>query len=63
MDEKKDINASRKIKNKRNRLNLRIDDSELETLNNICFEENASASQVIRTALKVYNAIRKNKNV
>lgn len=58
MEDKK--NEQRK-KSKRNRLNLRIDDDELETLNAICFEDEESLSQVVRKAIKQYVTLRKNR--
>lgn len=47
---------------KSNKLNLRIADEELEMLNNMSFEENESVSQVVRKAIRTYNALRRNKN-
>ena len=46
---------------KNNRLNVRISDDDLETINSISFEDDESVAQVIRKAIKVYDAIRKNK--
>ena len=46
---------------KRNRLNLRIADDELETLNLISYEDEESISQIIRKAIKMYDTLRKNK--
>ena len=43
------------------KLNLRITDNELEVLNMISFEDDEPISQVVRKAIKVYDAIRKNK--
>ena len=52
-----------RTKEKRNyKLNLRITDAELETLNSISFEDDEPVSQVVRKAIKVYNTLRKNKN-
>jgi hypothetical protein len=51
-----------KKRNKRNRINLRIDDDEFETLNSISFEDEESISQVVRKAIKQYVTLRKNRN-
>lgn len=61
MGEKK-TSSEQKKKNKRNRLNLRIDDDELALLNTIMFEDDLPVSQVVRKAIKVYGSIRRNKN-
>ena len=51
-------NMSRKPKP--NKLQLRITDDELETLNTISFEDDESVSQVVRKAIRVYNTYRNN---
>lgn len=50
-------------KNKRNKLNLRIDDDDLETLNSISIEDDESISQIVRKAIKQYNILRKNRKI
>ena len=50
-----------KKKSKRNRLNLRIDDDEMETLNSISFEDEESISQIVRKAIKQYVMLRNNR--
>ena len=50
-------------KNKRNKINLRIDDDELHLLNSISFEDDESISQIIRKAIKQYSALRKNRKM
>ena len=60
MAEKKNNDELRK-KSKRNRLNLRIDDDELETLNLISFEDEESVSQIVRKAIKQYVTLRNNR--
>ena len=60
---KERIDENSRKKEKRNyKLNLRITDAELETLNSISFEDDEPVSQVVRKAIKVYNTLRKNKN-
>lgn len=61
MGEKNREIAEQKKKSKRNRLNLRIDDDELEMLNSIVFEDDIPISQAVRKAIKVYDSIRRNK--
>ena len=56
--EKKD-SIEHKKRSKRNRLNLRIDDDEFETLNLISYEDDENISQVVRKAIKQYAALRK----
>ena len=56
---KEKIFEEQKKKNKRNRINLRIDDDEFETLNSISFEDEESISQVVRKAIKQYITLRK----
>ena len=48
-------------RSKRNRINLRIDEEEFETLNAISFEDEESISQVVRKAIKQYVTLRKNR--
>lgn len=60
MNEKQ--NETTKKKSKRNRLNLRIDDNEMETLNSISFEDEESISQIVRKAIKQYVTLRNNRN-
>ena len=60
MNEKQ--NETTKKKSKRNRLNLRIDDDEMETLNSISFEDEESISQIVRKAIKQYVTLRNNRN-
>ena len=50
-----------KKKSKRNRLNLRIDDDELETLNSISYEDEETISQIVRMAIKQYVTLRNNR--
>ena len=59
----KNIDQEGKKKNKRNRLNLRISDDEFEMLNIISFEDEETVSQIVRKAIKQYNAIRKNRKI
>ena len=59
MKEKK--NDEQKKRSKRNRINLRIDDEELETLNVISFEDEESISQIVRKAIKQYVTLRDNR--
>ena len=56
---KEKVFEEQKKKNKRNRINLRIDDDEFETLNSISFEDEESISQVVRKAIKQYITLRK----
>ena len=58
--EKKD-SFEQKKRNKRNRLNLRIDDDEYETLNLISYEDDENISQIVRKAIKQYAALRKSR--
>lgn len=60
MGEKKETNEQKK-RSKRNRLNLRIDDDEFETLNLISYEDDETISQIVRKAIKQYVTIRKNR--
>lgn len=60
-DKKKKESLEQKKKSKRNRLNLRIDDDEFETLNLISYEDDESVSQIVRKAIKQYAALRKNR--
>ena len=55
-------NADRK-KSKRNKINLRIDDDELQVLNSISYEDDESKSQIIRKAIKQYDTLRKNRKM
>ena len=59
--EKKNETLEQKKRSKRNRLNLRIDDDEFETLNLISYEDEETISQIVRKAIKQYAAIRKNR--
>ena len=59
-DKTKD-SIEQKKRNKRNRLNLRIDDEEFETLNLISYEDEETVSQIVRKAIKQYAALRKNR--
>jgi hypothetical protein len=54
-------NADQKKRSKRNRLNLRIDDHEFETLSSISYEDDETISQIVRKAIKQYVALRKNR--
>ena len=47
---------------KSNKLNLRVNDEELEILHTISFEDDEPISQVVRKAIKQYNMLRRNKN-
>lgn len=58
--EEKNVTEQKK-RNKRNRLNLRIDDDEYETLNLISYEDEESISQIVRKAIKQYVTLRKNR--
>jgi predicted HicB family RNase H-like nuclease len=60
-DKKKTITENPKKRSKRNKLNLRIDDEDLETLNMISFEDDESISQIVRKAIRQYNTLRKNR--
>jgi hypothetical protein len=53
--------AEQKKRNKRNRLNLRIDDDEFDTLNLISYEDDETVSQIVRKAIKQYAALRKSR--
>lgn len=53
--------VNQKNRNKRNKLNLRIDDKELEILNAISFEDDESISQIVRKAIRQYDTLRKNR--
>lgn len=55
-------NTDRK-KSKRNKINLRIDDDELQVLNSISYEDDESISQIIRKAIKQYDTLRKNRKM
>ena len=48
---------------KSNKLNLRIADDELEMLNTMSFEDDESVSQIVRKAIRTYNALRHNKEM
>ena len=61
MTEKKKDSFEQKKRNKRNRLNLRIDDDEFETLNLISYEDDENISQIVRKAIKQYAALRKSR--
>ena len=62
MGEKKKENVDgQKRKSKNYKLNLRVSDDELDTLNLISFEDDEPISQVVRKAIKVYDTIRKNR--
>ena len=64
MNEKEETNMiNQQRQRKKNKLQLRITDDELEALNTISFEDSESISQVVRKAIKVYDALRKNKTV
>lgn len=54
---------SMKKKSRNNRINLRIDDDELQVLNSISFEDDESISQIVRKAIKQYDALRKNRKI
>ena len=58
--EKKNGNDVKK-RIKRNRLNLRVDDDELELLNLISYEDEESISQIVRKAIKQYDTLRKSR--
>jgi hypothetical protein len=61
-ESKKESSMVVKKKNsKSNKLNLRIADEELETLNMISYEDDEPVSQIVRKAIRVYSALRKNK--
>jgi len=62
MKEKNNNEQNHRKQIKRNILTLRIADNELETLNMISFEDDESISQIVRKAIKTYDAIRKNRN-
>lgn len=59
MEEKNSV--EQKKRNKRNRLNLRIDDDEFETLNLISYEDDENISQIVRKAIKQYATLRKSR--
>ena len=62
MGENKKKGADNQQRKSRNyKLNLRISDEELETLNSISFEDDESISQVVRKAIKQYDTLRKNR--
>jgi hypothetical protein len=62
MGENKKKSADNQQRKSRNyKLNLRISDEELETLNSISFEDDESISQVVRKAIKQYDTLRKNR--
>lgn len=62
MDEKEKKKSDElKKRNKRNRLNLRVDDDELEMLNLISYEDEESISQIVRKAIKQYDMLRKSR--
>ena len=54
-------NAGTKKKSRNNRINLRIDDDELQTLTSISFEDEESISQIVRKAIKQYGILRNSK--
>lgn len=54
-------NAATKKKSRNNRINLRIDDDELQTLTSISFEDEESISQIVRKAIKQYGILRNSK--
>ena len=58
---KKETKDAVKKKSKQNRLNLRIDDDEMEILNLISFEDEESVSQIVRKAIKQYVTLRNNR--
>jgi hypothetical protein len=55
--------TSNKKMSRNNRINLRIDDNELSILNSISFEDDESISQIVRKAIKQYDALRKNRKM
>lgn len=61
-DREKTGTEKQKKRSKRNRLNLRIDNDDLDILNLISFEDDESVSQIVRKAIRQYNMLRKNKN-
>ena len=61
MENKKRDSSEQKKRSKRNRLNLRIDDEEFETLNLISYEDDENISQIVRKAIKQYAALRKSR--
>lgn len=58
---REDTASERTRKLKSNKLNLRISDDELAILNTISFEDVESVSQIVRKAIRTYDAIRRNK--
>ena len=48
-------------KKKNSKLNLRITDDEATILNTISFEDDEPISQIVRKAIRQYDAFRKNK--
>lgn len=60
-EKEKIIDDGQKKRSKRNKLNLRIDDDDLETLNMISYEDDESISQIVRKAIRQYDALRKNR--
>ena len=60
-DEKNNERTGWQPRRKNNRLNVRIADTELEMLNTISFEEEEPVSQIVRKAIRTYDALRKNK--
>jgi hypothetical protein len=61
MENRKKDSSEQKKRSKRNRLNLRIDDEEFETLNLISYEDDENISQIVRKAIKQYAALRKSR--
>lgn len=55
--------AAAKKKSRNNRINLRIDDDELLILNSISYEDDESLSQIVRKAIKQYDALRKSRKL
>lgn len=54
MSDKKKVRQNLQRERKNNRINLRITDSEIESLNFVSYKDDEPISQVVRKAIKMY---------
>ena len=57
-EKNKNESSGRQKERKSNRLNLRITDSEIESLNFVSFKDDEPVSQIVRKAIKMYVSAR-----
>lgn len=58
MEAKEATRDNQQKRSKRNRLNLRIDDDDMDLLNAISFEDDETVSQIVRKAIRQYHTMR-----